>query len=232
MHYAEYKHTDPALVHALVDTFPFAAISVNGSKGPRIAHAPLTFRNGKTPVGALEFHLARANPIAGDMNIGVPATILVQGPGAAISPSWFTSSFPQPDSDRSRTAPTYNYVSLIMNGRLEFMDDVALQAQIKDLVLASEPENGWRTEELAPDLWQGWRKLIQGYRLEIESFDLTAKLSHGDVPEDRSGVVAGLLERGILADVSMAHLVGGYDGNSGPLPSLFRALKHGVGTSN
>ncbi|MBY3246211.1 hypothetical protein HFO16_33420 [Rhizobium laguerreae] len=85
---------------------------------------------------------------------------------------------------------------------------------------------------MAPDLWQGWRKLIQGYRLEIESFDLTVKLSHGDVPEDRSGVVAGLLERGVLADVSMAHLVGGYDGNSGSLPSLFRALKHGVGTSS
>ncbi|WP_017957234.1 FMN-binding negative transcriptional regulator [Rhizobium leguminosarum] len=232
MHYAEYKHTDPAVVRTLVDTFPFAAISVNGSKGPRIAHAPLTFRNGKAPVGALEFHLAKANPIAGDMNIGVPVTILVQGPGAAISPSWFTSSFPQPDSDRSRTAPTYNYVSLIMNGRLEFMDDLALQAQIKDLVVASEPDSGWRTEELAPDLWQGWRKLIQGYRLEIESFDLTVKLSHGDVPEDRSGVVAGLLERGVLADVSMAHLVGGYDGNSGSLPSLFRALKHGVGTSS
>ncbi|WP_426124389.1 FMN-binding negative transcriptional regulator [Pararhizobium sp. PWRC1-1] len=229
MHYAEYKHTDPALVRALVETFPFAAISVNGSQGPRIAHAPLTFRNGKAPVGALEFHLARANPIAPDMKIGTPVTILVQGPGAAISPSWFTCSFQQPDSDRSRTAPTYNYVSLILNGRLEFMDDLALQTQIRDLVSASEPEGGWRTDELAPDLWQGWRKLIQGYRLEIESFDLTAKLSPGDAPEDKFGVVAGLLERGVLADVSMAHLVEGYDGTSQSLLSLVRALKHGVG---
>ncbi|QND16895.1 FMN-binding negative transcriptional regulator (plasmid) [Rhizobium leguminosarum bv. trifolii] len=232
MHYAEYKHTDPDLVHALVDVFPFAAISVNGSEGPRIAHAPLTFRNGKFPAGALEFHLAKANPIARDMKIGVPVTILVQGPGAAISPSWFTSSFPQPDSDRSRTAPTYNYVSLIMNGRLEFMDDLALQTQIRDLVLASEPDGGWRTEELAPDLWQGWRKLIQGYRLEIESFDLTAKLSPGEIPDDKFGVIAGLLERGVLADESMAYLLGGYEGTSQSLVSLVRALKHGVGTSS
>lgn len=232
MHYAEYKHTDPALVRALVDIFPFAAISVNGAQGPRIAHAPLTFRNSKFSAGALEFHLAKANPIARDMKLGAPVTILVQGPGAAISPSWFTSSFPQPASDRSRTAPTYNYVSLIMNGLLEFMDDPALQTQIKDLVLASEPDGGWRTEELAPDLWQGWRKLIQGYRLEIESFDLTAKLSPGDTPEDKVGVIAGLLERGVLADASMAHLLKRYDGTAQSLVSLVRTLKHGNAISN
>ena len=73
MHYAEYKHTDPVLVHALVDVFPFAAISVNGTQGPRIAHAPFTFRNGKFPAGALEFHLAKANPIARDMKIANPS---------------------------------------------------------------------------------------------------------------------------------------------------------------
>lgn len=232
MHYAEYKHTDPDLIVALVDTFPFAAISVNGSEGPRIAHAPLTFRNGKFPAGAVEFHLAKANLIARDMKIGIPVTILVQGPGAAISPSWFTSSFPQIDSDRSRTAPTYNYVSLIMNGRLELMDDLALQTQIRDLVLASEPDGGWRTEELAPDLWQSWRKLIQGYRVEIDSFDLTAKLSPGEIPEDKAGVIQGLLERGVLADASMAHLLTGYNGTSQALVSLVRALKHPIGTSS
>ncbi len=226
MHYSEYKHTDPELIQTLTEIFPFAAISINGAEGPRIAHAPLTFRSGNTLAGALEFHLAKANPIASDMKIGVPVTILVQGPGAAISPSWFTSSFPNSNSDRSRTAPTYNYVSLIMHGRLAFLEDVALQRQIKHLVSASEPEGGWRTEELAVDLWQSWRKLIQGYRVEIAGFDMTVKLSHGDVPEDKRGVVEGLLERGVLADESMAHLVGGYDGTSKSLQSLLRSLKH------
>lgn len=225
MHYAEYKHTDPALIQALTETFPFAAISINGADAPRIAHAPLTFRAGKAPAGAVEFHLAKANPIARDMKVGVPVSLLVQGPGAAISPSWFTSSFPQPDSDRSRTAPTYNYISLIMHGRLEFMGDHALQLQIKDLVSASEPKDGWRTEELATDLWEGWRKLIQGYRLEIASFDMTVKLSHGDVPEDSHGVVEGLRARNVLADENMAHLISGYDGTSKSLQSLLRALK-------
>ena len=57
------------------------------------------------------------------------------------------------------------------------IDDLTLQTQIRDLALASrsEPTDGWRTEELDPKLWNGWRKMIQGDRLEIAEYDLTAK---------------------------------------------------------
>ena len=67
MHYAQYKHQDPALVGEILKTFPFAAILVNGVKWPAVAQAPMTFRNGATAAGAVEFHLAIANPIAGDL---------------------------------------------------------------------------------------------------------------------------------------------------------------------
>ncbi|RXT51189.1 hypothetical protein B6S44_21520 [Bosea sp. Tri-44] len=225
MHYAEYKHADPSLVHDMVETFPFATFMVNGDRGPMVAQAPLTFRDGRAAAGALEFHLARVNPIAPLMTPGTPVTILVQGPGAAISPSWFNASFQGANRDRSRTAPTYNYVSLVMRGRLEFMPDEALQAQIADLVLAHEPQDGWRLEELAPQLWEGWRRAIQGYRLEIDEFDLIAKLSHGDVPDDRPGVVEGLRSRALQDDHVIARLVAGYDGTPASLRAQLRALR-------
>lgn len=65
------------------------------------------------------------------------------------------------------------------------IDDLTLQNQIRDLALASrsEPTDGWRTEELDPKLWNGWRKMIQGDRLEIAEYDLTAKVSQGDSPK-------------------------------------------------
>ncbi len=34
-------------------------------------------------------------------------------------------------------------------------------------------------KELDPKLWNGWRKMIQGDRLEIAEYDLTAKVSQG-----------------------------------------------------
>jgi predicted FMN-binding regulatory protein PaiB len=225
MHYAQYKHADPSLVQDMVETFPFAMILVNGNEGPLVAQAPLTFRTGCSPAGAVEFHLALINPITEVMTPDIPILVSVQGPGAAISPSWFTASYGGAASDRSQTAPTYNYVSLHMRGRLEHMPDEALQTQIKDLVGAHEPKDGWRIEELDPRLWEAWRRMIRLYRVEVDSFDLTAKLSDGDSPGDRPGVVEGLRRRGVLDDADMATLVEGNDGTPTSLRSLLCALR-------
>lgn len=227
MHYEEYKLKDPGLVSHMLRTFPFAAILVNTPDGPAVAQAPITFRESSAPAGALEFHLAKANPIAGHMLPDVPVTILVQGPGAHISPSWFSASYPTPDADRSRTAPTYNYLSLVIKGRLAYMDDQALQAQIQDLVRANEPDGGWQASELAPDLWEMWRKVIQGYRLEIDRFDLTAKFSEGDVPADRPGVIQGLRTRAVLGDLGVARILALYDGSPDSLQRALAALRTG-----
>jgi len=228
MHYAEYKLSDPGLVADMLDTFPFAAIMVNSPAGPMLAQAPLTFREGASPTGAVEFHLAKANPIVAYMRTDVPITILIQGPGAHISPSWFAASYPTPDADRSRTAPTYNYLSLVIHGRVAYMDDPALQVQIRDLVRANEADDGWNAGELAPDLWQGWRKLVQGYRIEIERFDLTAKFSEGDVPADRPGVIEGLRKRAVLGDLGVAGILQMYDGSSASLRRALAALRNGM----
>jgi transcriptional regulator len=225
MHYAEYKHSDPALVREMVETFPFATIIVNGPDGPVTAQAPITFRDGSGAAGAVEFHLAVANLITPLLAPGEPITVMVHGPGAHISPVWFTASFPVPSSERNRTAPTYNYVSLVMGGQVEHMDDHALQAQIKDLVFANEGPNGWRLDELAPELWRTWRGAIRLYRIEISRFDLTAKLSLGDVPEDRLGVVSGLRRRAIQDDHAMAMLVDGFAEGSASLTAGLRALR-------
>jgi len=225
MHYAEYKQADPSLVRDMVETFPFATIMVNGDDGPIVGQAPLTFRTGRAPAGAIEFHLARANRISALLMPGTPITVLVQGPGAAISPSWFTVSFQGDQPDRSKTAPTYDYLSLVVRGHLEHLEDAALKLQIADLVLANEPADGWRLEELAPDLWEGWRRAIQGYRLEVDTFDLTAKLSHGEISADKPGVVEGLNKRALQDDQAIAKLVSGYDGTPASLRAQLRAFR-------
>jgi transcriptional regulator len=227
MHYAEYKQRDPALVREMIETFPFAAVLANGDEGPQVAEAPVTFRAGPRPAGAVEFHLARANPIFASMTEGAPVTLLLRGPDAAVSPSWFTESFKGEAPDRSRTAPTYNYLSLVLRGRLQLLGDEALQVQIAPLVAANEPRlNSWRLEELAPELWAGWRGAIQLYRIEIDAFDFTAKFTPGDTPGDAPGVVEGLRRRASRHDLMVAHFMAGNDGAPDPLRRSLRALRY------
>lgn len=225
MHYAQYKHQDPALIGEILKTFPFAAILGNGTKGPLVAQAPMTYRNGATTAGAVEFHLAKANPIAGHLVRGAPITVHVQGLGTSISPAWYTASFPTANSDRSKTAPTYSYLSLVLNGHLERMDDEALQAQIATLVHEFESSEGWRLDELAPELWRGWRSAIQGYRMEIESCDIMAKIDHGDTAGDQTGISAGLRKRSVLDDSVIARFVDKYDGSPASLTAPLRELR-------
>lgn len=227
MHYDEYKQHDPSLVRDMIETFPFAAILANGEAGPQVAEAPLTFRSGPQPAGAVEFHLARANPVFASLTDGAPVTLLLRGPDAAVSPSWFTESFQGEAPDRSRSAPTYNYISLVLRGRLQLLGDDALQIQIADLVAANEPkEIGWSLDELAPDLWAAWRGVIQLYRIEIDHFELMAKFTPGETPGDAPGVVRGLRQRASRHDVMVAHFMDGSDGSAEALRSRLRALRY------
>src|SRR5262249_36998973 len=123
MHYQEFKQTDPRVLKALIEAFPFAAITAQDKNGIVVAYAPVTFKQGSTPNGSIEFHLAKENPIMPLLQNGSRITISIIGPNCQISPSWYKSRFSGPSPDRSKTAPTYNYMAATMQGALQPMDD-------------------------------------------------------------------------------------------------------------
>ncbi|MFO0388688.1 MAG: FMN-binding negative transcriptional regulator [Alphaproteobacteria bacterium] len=213
MHYGHFKQQDPRVLKTLIECFPFATISVNSPDGPITAHAPLTFRQGVTANGMVEFHLAKENPIMPYLQNGAKVTIVVSGPSAAISPSWYTARFAGDKPDRSKTAPTYDYVNATFRGTLQAMDTEHLTAQISDLVAAHEAADGWKVQEIDPATFTKWRDLIAGFRIPIESFDLTAKLSQEQNPADKAGIIAGLRKRGASSDIAMATLIDVFDGS-------------------
>ncbi|WP_405048491.1 FMN-binding negative transcriptional regulator [Rhizobium rhizogenes] len=76
---------------------------------------------------------------------------------------------PHAASDRSHTAPTCNYVSATLEGRLYRLDCKGLQKQIDDLVADHEPDGGWRFGEIDPSLFSSWCDLLVG--LWLKRFD-------------------------------------------------------------
>lgn len=222
MYYAHYKQTDPRVLKALITkAFPFATIAVNGVDRPVTAHVPLTFREDNAN-GIVEFHLSKANPIIPYLKNGAKLTIIINGPGAHISPSWYTERFSGDNPDRSKTAPTYDYIIANLFGPVQISDATELINQISYLVSASEPDDGWKIEEIDQDIFQEWRKLIIGFRMPIESFDLTAKLSQDQNSEDKPGIIAGLRKRGKNSDLAIARIIEIFDGST---ESLIQALQ-------
>ncbi|MFJ6326120.1 MULTISPECIES: FMN-binding negative transcriptional regulator [Hyphomicrobiales] len=223
MHYAEFKLNEPDLIPAMVSAFPFATIMVNGPTSPLAVHAPATLSTGADGSESLEFHIAVANPAFETMQTDPFVTVCFHGPSTAISPSWYEGRFPTRDADRSRTAPTYNYLNLVVTGRVTPLNTTELRDQIRDLVQKLEPGGGWQFHEIATETYAAWSALIRGFRVRIETADLTAKLSQEQNVEDRLGIAKGLRRRSGFMDDAMAGLVEGFDGSAGSLTSLICA---------
>lgn len=203
-HYETFRVDDPAIIPRIVARWPFATIVANGPDWPVSAQTPLVMVNGQQ---AVEFHLAKANPAMSLLQEGAQVMAILQGPSAHVSPSWYRGRFPTPDADRSRTAPTWNYLTLTLRGQLETLSDEGLAGHLADLVARSEAAEGWHLSEIDAQFFTGLRDHIRGFRLVIEGFDCIAKFSQDKSDQDRSGVIAGLLARGQGQDRDVADLV-------------------------
>ncbi len=212
MHYAHFKQTDPRVLKALTLAFPFATIAANGEGRPITAHAPLTFREDNANE-AVEFHLAKANPIIPYLQNGTKLTITINGPSAHISPNWYTARFSGANPDRSKTAPTYDYIIANLSGSVQILGATELTSQINDLVAISEPDDGWKIDEIDQDTFGKWQNMIIGFRMPIESFDLTAKLSQEQDVADKAGIIEGLRKRGTGSDLALSRIIEMFDGS-------------------
>lgn len=208
-HYQEFRIHDPAVIARIVRRWPFATIVANGSEWPAIAHAPLTLagQTEEQALGAVEFHLAKVNPAQVVIGPAAPVTMSILGPSAHVSPTWYKGRFPDAVSDRSKTAPTWDYLALTLRGRLTALADAELVAHLSDLVGQTEGESGWRISEIDAGFYVRLRKHIVGYRMQIEAFDCLAKFSQDEKAPDTIGIAAGLRKRAHGQDLSVAELV-------------------------
>src|SRR5215469_15589183 len=143
--------------------------------------------------GALHGHVARNNtqwklPALGD------SLVIVRGPDAYISPSWYASK-----AEHGRVVPTWNYVTAHVYGELIVHDD---PAWTEDLVrrLTAKHEAGsahpWSVDDAPPEYIAGQLRAIVGIELAITRIEAKAKLSQNRPEVDVDGVIEGLRARG------------------------------------
>ena len=193
-----FRSDDRALLETLVDEIGFGMVFLTTPDGPRVAHTPLL----STGDGAVQFHLARGNAITRHLD-GSTALVVVNGPDAYVSPRWY--------ADRA-TVPTWDYVSLELEGRVRRMDDDGLEAFLYSVIDRFEGRLGseqWSADETPEGIWNGLFRGIMGFEMEILAWRPTLKLSQKKSPEERERIAAGLAENGSPALAHLMRTLGG-----------------------
>jgi transcriptional regulator len=183
---AAYRSEDRALLAALIDEIGFGMIFAATPDGPRVAHAPLL----RTGDGAVQFHLSHGNALTKHLD-GTTALAVINGPDGYVSARWY--------EDQARV-PTWDYVSIELEGRVRRMDSdgllgllEALSAQHEARIAEGEP---WTMAKLPAERQRQLLGAITGFELEIAAWRPTFKL-HQTVPaHERERIVAGLEAQG------------------------------------
>jgi transcriptional regulator len=139
-------------------------------------------------------HMARANPHWRHIGRRTPALLVVAGPQAYVSPSWYASK-----AEHGRVVPTWNYSTVHLTGRAQIHEDGEwLRRAVDDLVERHEahrPEP-WSSSDAPEKFIRGQLRAIVGVEISIDRVEGKSKLSQNRSADDREGVIRGLQQEG------------------------------------
>jgi transcriptional regulator len=190
---------DDADIRALLENHGAADLITATADGLLATFLPFIFDPAIGERGALLGHVARNNDQWRRPAIG-EAMVIVRGPDAYISPSWYASK-----AEHGRVVPTWNYVTAHVYGQLVVHDDAAW---LDDLVrrLTDRHEQGssnpWSVDDAPARFINGQLRAIVGLELVITRIEAKLKLSQNRPPADIDGVLVGLAETGDAASAA------------------------------
>lgn len=195
-----FAQTDLALLDWLIARDPFVTLISHGEDGqPAISHLPVLYRRDAHSV-VIEGHWARPNSQArspGD------AVLVVQGPHAYVSPSWY------PDKEAAARVPTWNYAVAHLHGRCEQVsDEAALGELIGRMSTHFEQRVGsdWLFEMERDSHRRQLRGLV-GFRFVPSRIELTFKLSQNHPAANQRSVSQFLAQQPDQASQAIASLM-------------------------
>ena len=184
-----YRSDDRELLESLIDAIGFGMVFAQTPDGPRVAHVPFV----RTDDGALQFHLARGNALTKHLD-GMTVLAVINGPDGYVSARWYE------DSTR---VPTWDFVTIELEGRVRRMDSDGLLGQLESLTAQNEARiadgEPWTMDKTPPDRLRHLLGAIVGFELEVAAWRPTIKLHQGDAAHERARVIAGLEAQGSLA---------------------------------
>lgn len=165
--------------------YPFATVVSVHQQRPLISQLPLSYDQQEHCFWG---HLARANPHYDCFAKQSKVLLLFQGPHAYVSPTWYDSP----------GVPTWNYVSVEVEGDVELIGDPEQQSQILEKQLAQfDPELQSNLLAGLPEARKDKMfEMICGFRIDIEQIQAKYKLSQNRPQQDRQSIIQHYQELG------------------------------------
>ncbi|MCW2248381.1 transcriptional regulator [Azospirillum fermentarium] len=171
-----------------------ATLVTMGTEGLEATPLPLLLDEAEGERGTLYGHLSRGNPQWRRFDSRVEALVMVQGPDAYVTPSWYPTK-----AGTGKVVPTWNYVAVHAYGPLEVFEDAGrlhgVVARLSDRHEAGRADP-WGVDDAPADFIAAQLKGIVGIRIPIARIEGKWKASQNRTPADRAGVAAGLAAEG------------------------------------
>ena len=180
--------TDDRAIRRMVADLGAAQLITVGADGCPMATLLPVIWHGDTVIA----HLARANQHWRSIGTDQPVLLVVTGPQAYISPTWYASK-----AEHGKVVPTWNYSVVQITGRATVHDDADwVRGAVDELVERHEGhrEAPWRSTDAPEKYIQGQLRAIVGVEIAVERVEAKAKFSQNRSDADREGVVSGLLQ--------------------------------------
>ena len=180
---SQFEVIDRAWILELIDRNPFGLLITCDADYPRVSHLPLIAQERDDGVWLLG-HVARNNPHAQSIMAQASAALVVRGPHAYISASWYEEPY--------ATVPTWDYTAAHVCGRLRQYN--ALRAvELLSEKLESGKADAWDPARLDPAYRDTQLRAIVGFEMHADAIYGKAKLSQNRTESDRARVIRNLL---------------------------------------
>jgi transcriptional regulator len=188
-----FRETKTVPLHALMREHPFAMLVTHSAQGLDANHLPFELDASRGPLGTLQTHIARANPLRESISSGAEVMVVFRGPHGYISPGWYLSKH-----ESGRQVPTWNYEVVHAHGTLRIVDDEkfvrGVVARLTRRHEAAEPKP-WKMADAPREYIDRMLTMIVGIEVQLTRLEGKRKLSQNKDTRDRDGVVKNLRER-------------------------------------
>ena len=188
---SHFLETDLGKISQFIRAHPLGLMVANVDGGLVGNHLPFMVPNGDINVGSkLISHTAKANPIwkIGEKNQKV--LLVFSGYETYISPSSYPTK-----QETHKVVPTYNYLSVHINGTLSAFQDEEDKHQIVKILtekMESSRKDPWAVTDAPRDYIETMLANIVGVELLVQKIEAKWKISQNQPAKDRQGVIDDL----------------------------------------